>query len=518
MVRVGVEQAFAARLTTLLTAATRSRIRAYVCGLFAATVLQSATAVAMLSASFVSGGLISLGIAIVIILGADMGSALAVRILFVDLSFLPSLFIFAGLCLYRFSAVWRKKELGKILIGLGLMLLSIGLMKQSVAPLVGNAMSKEWLVVLESTLLITLVATAVITWLAHSSVAVVLVVASMFHAQVLTDTLAVSMLLGANVGSGLIALFLVNRRELDAFSAVVANFLMRLVGALVAWVFLDAIIDFMVHLGASNGAQVINLHLAFNFLLGLVFIGLNNTIAGWIRARLDQSARLELERTTLAPGSALDLSLVSQPDIALTSARREAFRLADNTEMLFRNTLRMFESDDRSDIEKIVLKDGEINARHKAIQSFLIETRRHIQDATDSDQQTRLDDILRFSSTMENIGDVVSHGLARLAIKRFNRAVVFSPNGQQELEEVHREVLGVIQLAIGYFASGVSDDRKQLTLQIDRARNLGYQSINQHRERLTKRQSNSISTSSIHQDTIRDFMQVVALIDNMGKS
>lgn len=538
MVRSSVEKAFATRLSAFLTTTTRSKFGAFTCGMLSATVLQSATATIMLSASFISSGLLPLSAAIAVILGADMGSALAVRILFLDLSFLPSLLLLAGLGFYRFSNVWRKKQLGRIFIGLGLMLLSIQLLKQAVSPMMGTPVSQEWLVVLESALIFTVLVTALLTWLTHSSVAVVLICASMAQVGLFSDSLFIAMVLGANVGSGLIALPLVNRRHTETFSAVIANLAMR--GAFVLVIYLFFIDDVLLHIdqfGANPGEQVINLHLAFNLVLGILFLPFNRLIAKFTSERLASFRGVDLNQGSQSPGSALDFSLVANPVLALSCARREAFRLADNTEALFQNALGMFETNDRTQIEKVIQKDREINARHKAIQSYLTETRRRLQIHADKPRKPQnaevkeeaqsgknegyekeLDDILRFSTTMENIGDVVSHSLARLAIKRFDRGVDFSPIGFDELTALHTEVVGVLQLTIGRFTSRGSVKKKSITKQIDKVKELGQESMALHRQRLTQKKSNSINTSSIHQDTVRDLMQVVGLIDNMRKS
>ncbi len=513
-VRMAVEKAFAGRIGSLVSGATASRPRAFIGGGIAACALQSATAAILLTTSLVSSGLLPLTTAIAVILGADLGSAIAVRVLYLDLSFLPPLLLCIGLGMYRLSANWRHQQLGRIFLGLGLILLSIQLIRQSVAPL-ADSPSDVLVSALNALPLIALIISMLFTWAAHSSVAVVLIIASLADAGMVGTPLFAFAVVGANIGAGLIALFLANRRHLDSYSAVLANFLMRTALGLVALLFAGWIEAHIGWLGTSAGAQVINAHLTFNLVLALVFVPLGNQVAVLAKWLITSRNPEELESGAIAPGAGLDPTLIDQPKRALSCARREAFRLADNTEAIYASALSMFEARDRSTINQFVARDQEINARNKAIQRYLSEVRRH---ATEPDDETMLDQILRFATTMENIGDVISHGIARLALKRLDRGVKFSTAGQEELYSLHAEVLKVIQLDITNFASDDQLSRKATAAQITAAMELAKDSVARHRRRLSERTTSSIDTSSIHQDTVRDLMQVVRCIENRDLS
>ncbi len=530
MVRAAVEKAYSAKIGAFIASAAGSRLKSFLCGLVSALILQSTTATVMLTTSFITSGLLSLGIAIVIIIGADLGSALAVRILFLDLSFLSPLLLLSGLCFHRFARTWRGQQLGRIFIGVGLMLLSIQLIKQVIAPVANQPIPAEILELLDSAAWLGLILAALFTWLAHSSVAVILVIASMAEVGLLQPPLFIAMLLGANIGSGLIALLLVNRRHVETYSAVLANFVMRLALALVAFMLSFMLIRLVGKFGGTGGVQVINMHIAYNLALALMFIPLNNAVARFSKWLFGLGKQGELVPDSHVPGSSLDPEFVNKPKLAISCARREAFRLADNTEALFGKALQMFDAVDRLIIEQFIEKDKEINARNKAIQRYLSETRRHIRHKNQSNKndsndkhEHRLDEILRFSTTMENIGDVVSHNLARLAIKRIDRGVVFSSEGEEELNLIHAQVLNLIQLEITYFATGnfasVSErNRKSKKRLIDSINQLGQESIARHRLRLSDRRSSSIGTSSIHQDSVRDMLQVVGYISHIEMS
>ena len=521
MVRSAVEKAYSSKIGAIIASMAGARLQSFFCGLVSALILQSATAAVMLTTSFITSGLLSLSIAIVIIIGADVGSALAVRILFLDLSFLAPLLLLAGLCFHRFARTWRMQQLGRILLGVGLMLLSIQLIRQVISPITSHPLPEEILGLLNSAAWLGLIMAALLTWLAHSSVAVILVIAALAEVGLLQPPLSIAMLLGANIGSGLIALLLVNRRHTETYSAVLANFLMRLGLALAAFMLSFLLIRWIGKFGATSGVQIINLHIAYNLMLALMFIPFNNTVARCSKWLMDSGKTESLTPDSHAPGSSLNPEFISHPKLAISCAQREAFRLADNTEALFGKALHMFAATDRLVIEKFIEKDKEINARNKAIQRYLSETRRHIhhKDSSDSERQYEqpLDEILRFATTMENIGDIVSYNLARLAIKRLDRGVVFSSEGEEELNLIHAQVLNLIQLEITNFASQ-GEVKSSKEKRIESIIQLAQESMAQHRLRLSHRRSSSIGTSSIHQDAVRDMLQVVGYISHIQTS
>jgi len=222
-VRSAVEQSFTAALNKLVSMASRSRLSAVMGGMVAALLMQSATATILLCAGLLSGGVLSLGAAMAVILGADFGSALAARVLFIDLSLLPPALLVAGMLLHLLSNSWRWQHFGRILIGLGLMLLSIQWMRQTISPLASAPLPEEWMAVMSSVPWLAVLIVALLTWFAHSSVAVVLVIAALAESNVVPILLCVPMLLGANIGAGLISLPLVDQNSIEARSVVLSR-------------------------------------------------------------------------------------------------------------------------------------------------------------------------------------------------------------------------------------------------------------------------------------------------------
>lgn len=510
-VRTSMERALGARLNQLLSTLSRSKLKAVVGGAVVAMTMQSATAAILLATELLGAGTISLVTAMVIVLGADLGSAIATRILFLDLSLLPPALLAIGMILYRSANTWRIKYFGRIVIGLGLMLLSIQLMKQITVPLANSSLPTEWVLILEALPWLSMIFIAIVTWFFHSSVAIVLVIASLSQTGVIDAELFVPMLLGVNIGAGLIALPMVARSTVEAKSAVITNILIRTVLALGLFFSSALWIHLLPSLASEPGAQVIMLHIAFNAMLLVLFIPFIPIIVSktlvWMQSRVTKA----LGPLSTDVGSGLDPSLLEKPELAISCARREAYRLGDITETLFSRALEMFQAEDQSEIERFIEIDREINARNRAIHQYLSEARRHVADQSD---EKALDKILHFASTMENIGDTISHNLSRLAGKRLGRGVAFSPEGLDEITNIHNEVLSLLDTEINSFASNQSTKPKKTRKMISYIRQLCNESIARHRRRLSDHKLSSMGSSSIHQDAVRDLLQIALLLEH----
>ena len=135
MVRTGIERAYGAHLRRTLAYAARRRTRAFGVGVLVALALQSATATALLAMGFVASGLLATAPGLAIMLGADVGSALAVQVLSLDLGWLTSLLLLIGVTLFLVSEDRRARQIGRTLVGIGLILLSLSLIGQAGAAL-----------------------------------------------------------------------------------------------------------------------------------------------------------------------------------------------------------------------------------------------------------------------------------------------------------------------------------------------------------------------------------------------
>src|SRR5215472_17017177 len=182
MVQTGITRAFGPQLRRLLGYALGNRFKAFLAGLGVTAVLQSSTATGLMTTAFAAGGLVDLVPALAVMLGANVGTTLIDQVLAFDVSRVSFLFILLGVFMFRRSGVTRTRDLGRVGIGLGLILIALQHLLAMITPFEDVPSLRILLGAVTTEPLIDLLIAAGLTWAAHSSVAVVLLIMA-FAAQ-----------------------------------------------------------------------------------------------------------------------------------------------------------------------------------------------------------------------------------------------------------------------------------------------------------------------------------------------
>ena len=204
MVLTGVLRAFGPDLRRILGKALRNRFAAFFAGLGLTALLQSSTATGLMTASLAADGIVSLVPALAIMLGANVGTTIIVQLLSFDVAAgAPVLFVL-GLVTFRLAGGNAlAKALGRVAIGLGLTLLALHILLDTLAPAEQAPAVRTLLGAITNDPVLCIVIAAALTWAAHSSVAVVLLVMSLAYSQFVTTEAALALVLGANLGSAI---------------------------------------------------------------------------------------------------------------------------------------------------------------------------------------------------------------------------------------------------------------------------------------------------------------------------
>ena len=237
--------------------------------------LQSATAVGVLAAGFAASGILAPGTGLAALLGADAGSALVVRVLSLDLSELVPVLILTGCALFLKFENRRLRQYGRIVLGIGFVLLSLRMIGQATEPLRDSAALPAVMAYLSHDPLTAFVLAAALAWAVHSSVAMVLLLATLAQGGALPMAVALPMLMGANMGGALIAVWLTRGMEPVARRIPLGNLILRGSAALVVLA-LDGLTGFELPnwLGAADAVRIVNAHLLFNVLVALLALAL----------------------------------------------------------------------------------------------------------------------------------------------------------------------------------------------------------------------------------------------------
>jgi len=509
MVRTGIERAWGAGLRRTLGHAARGRLRAFGAGCAVALSLQSATATALLAMGFVASGLLATAPGLAVMLGADVGSAIAVQVLSLDLSWLSPLLLLTGVGLFLGAQERRTRQLGRTLVGLGLILLSLRLIGGAAATLHGSAGLAAVLDPVAGEPALAFLLAALLTWAAHSSVAAVLLLASLAGSGVLPVALALPMVLGANAGAALVPMLLALARGRAEQRIPAGNLAFRVTGALGALLALPWLTPLVHWLGESPVRQVVHVHLLFNVALACAFLPLAGPVARLAERWLTERADPDELASPLANPSHLDDDAITTPRIAIACATREVLRMADWVEAMLRRAVDALQARDKAVIASVARMDDEVDALYGAIKHYMVKVSRN---PLTEEEGERCMEIIAFTVKLEQIGDIVEKNLLQLAKKRLDTDRRFSEAGWTELTELHARVLDNFQLALNVFVSGDVDTARQLIQEKERFREAEHRSGQHHLQRLRDGTVESIDSSPVHLDVIRDLGQINSLL------
>lgn len=496
LVRRGVEDAFAIPLRRFLQRSDKRRIQAVATGSFAAICLQSATAVAVLIANFANRGSLRLITGLAIIFGADLGSAIVSQILLVERDFIIPLLLLPGVGLYLRGAKGGGQSYGRILIGIGLIFVSLDMIRTATAPLMGNPAVLSLMGYLDQDVILAFVIGAAFTWLVHSSVASVLFFVTLVGQGLLPMNAAMALVLGANLGGALVAYTMTMSSGLEARRIMVVNLMARGALALVLLMLVQRV-PLLGWLEVSAAQQVILLHIAFNLvlvILSLPFLG--------VLARLIE--RLMPERPDPTQPSALssnlDTSTLSTPSRALVCTLREVIRMGENVEGMLRNVIVLFQNWDDSTEQAVSERVDDVRSMHEQIKQFLAQLPT---DKMTQDERRQSDQLASIALNLEYAAEAIGVRLIEQAQQLRDEGLIFSEQGLSEIIEFHDRVLVNSQRALNTLVTQAPEDAQQLMKAKEKVRKIERDLQNKHLSRLRAKVPESYETSRVHQETLR---------------
>jgi phosphate:Na+ symporter len=501
MVRTGILRVFGASLRQVLSRSISNRFKAMIAGLGVTALVQSSTATALIVSSFVGRGLVALPLALAVMLGADVGTSLMAVVFSFDLSWLSPLFIFLGVVLFIARPGTDTGRFGRILIGLGLMLLALRLVTDSATVLTQSAAVRSLLASLGSDLLLEITVGACLAVLTYSSLATVLLTATLAGSNVIPLDVALGLVLGANLGSGLLAVLTTLRSPIEVRQVPLGNLGFKLLGIAIAAPLAGLWLRYARPYLGEPQAVVVMFHLAFNVMVGVVFIGLTQVITRGVEKLLPRV-------DTAAAGSRprhLDASALATPSLAISCAAREALHQADVVESMLRGMLEVIIKNDLKLAEQLRAMDDTVDQLYSSIKYYLTKISR---EALAEEESRRWTDIISFTINLEQIGDIIERILIDIEDKKIKPGRNFSEAGMAEIIELHERLIDNLRLGMSVFLNGNVRDAQKLLEEKARFRDLERAYATTHLSRLSANTVQSFETSSLHIDLISDLKRI----------
>ncbi|MGO4386244.1 Na/Pi cotransporter family protein [Microvirga sp. 2YAF29] len=510
MVNSGVQRAFGSDLRWILGVGLRTRLRAFLAGVGVTTVLQSSTATALMVASFTAGGAVDMVPALAVMLGANVGTTLIVQVLSFDITLIFPFLIFSGYIAYKRGSSSRVKDLGRVAIGLGLMLLSLHLLSQTIHPIESSEVLKNVLTVIAPDPLILVLLSGIFAWMAHSSVAAMLFIMSLATAGVIDPHAALVMVLGANLGSAVNPMLEGMEGDPAKFRVPFGNLAMRVIGCLVALPLIDPLLTYMAIFDPNPARLAANFHTIFNIAIAAVFI----LPLPWIATLLLKLFPEKMRASDPGTPQYLDKDALDTPSVALSNAAREVLRMADTVEIMLRSSQDLFREDDISRVAEVSRTDDVVDRLYSAIRRYLSSINH---EALSETEAKRLSDILTFAINLEHIGDIIDKNLMELAAKRIKNHLRLPKDSLEDIDSMHAKLLEHLQLAASVLMFQDIGSARRLVSEKERFRDLERAVTQKHLEQI--RSGKTVGdTSALQLDIVRDLKRIEAHIASTGHS
>jgi phosphate:Na+ symporter len=501
MVQTGVQRAFGAKLRNFLGQTLAKPFRAFLAGIGVTAILQSSTATGLMVTGFAAGGLVDLVPGLAVMLGANVGTTLIVQVLSFNVAELAPVLILLGVIMFRRTTA-APRDFGRVLIGLGLMLMALYQFIMVLAPYEDAPDVRSLLGAVSTQPVLDIVLAAGLTWATHSSVAVVLVIMSFAVQGTVPPAAAFALVLGANLGTAINPMLEGSSSTDPAAKRVpLGNLLNRLVGVIAALIALPYIGPWLVTFEAGNARAVADFHTAFNLLLAVVFFPLLKPYAALL---------CRLLPTRMDPADPclplyLDPAARDNPAIALGGAAREALRLADMLAGMLVRLRESLEKADRRQISESRRQDDVLDKLNTAIKTYVTGLDTEQLGAGD---QIRLRQILTFTTNVQYAGDLIGRSLLGIANRMVKRGVTFSKAGQADLLGMLDRLIANTRTAATIFMTGDERAARELAGEQEVFRNLEQTATDAHFARFRTGEAETVETSSMHLGVLRDLKSI----------
>ena len=455
MVSTGVQRGFGAALSGWLGRNLEGRARAFFTGLGVTTLLQSSTATGLLATSFAATGAMALAPALAVMLGANVGSALLTQVLSFNTALLGPPLVLVGVLSFRWGKNGRAKNVGRIGIGLGLMLMALAGLVHTLGPLESAPLLRPVMGALSSDPVLAIAVAALLTWGCHSSIAIVLLIGSFAASDVVSPAGALALVLGANLGGALPAFF--NASTPMARRLPLGNLMVRAAGVTVALPFLGTAAGELQSLAGDSARVAVNFHLVFNVILALAFLGPIDVFARRLTRWLpDPPASADPSRPLH-----LDLGALDSPTVAFANTARETLRMADMVDGMLRGALSVICQDDRPQAQLVAEQARHVDQLGESIRRYLADVGGG-QILDTQREGARGQDILSVVINLEHVADIIANSLVEFTLRSLKRGKRLAVEEITVVTAMHAELTDCLRLALAVFLHSEPADARRL--------------------------------------------------------
>ncbi len=452
----GLENAAGDGLKSILEKVTRNPIIAVIVGAIVTAVIQSSSATTVMVVGFVNAGLMNLAQAAGIIMGANIGTTITAQLVAFKLDHIAPLFVFFGAFMVMFCKKKKRKDIGNIVLGFGILFVGMGQMSSAMKPLTSLPIFNEILTTVGGQWYLGIIAGAIITAVLQSSSATTGILVALATAGAIDITQALPIVFGCNIGTCITAMLASVGTTKTAHKAAILHLIFNLGGTLI---FIPVLIsgvlgNIVSHLSPDDvSRQIANAHTVFNLVNTAIMLPLTGLLIKIVNMIIPGDD----EEEKLGP-KYIDDRLLETPVIAAGQVAKETLRMANKAKKGLSIALEAFEKNDEKLIQKVYDNENIINILNESITDYLVKlSKRELSDEESSIVAATfhvINDIERIGDHAENIADIT--------LQKINKKLEYSEEAIEQIKVMYNKTTEALETAIDSYARKDIDKAKQV--------------------------------------------------------
>jgi phosphate:Na+ symporter len=432
--RKGLDRLFGSKLVEWLQKTTQNRYQAFLAGMVAGLISPSSSAIAMLSVQMLNRTALSAGRMLAVVLGANVGITVTVQLLTFNLQDFAGVFILIGGIGFLFMSRSRFKGTGQMFLGLGVIFLGMSVISNAGNVAAGNNDIKLLFSVIEHYPWIVFIGTALLALVLQSSTASIGLGIGLAKGGLVSATILVPWILGANLGIGL-TMMIAGWRSVEGRRLALGSIFLKSFGALLILIGGSSLASYlMALLPGGIDRQAANFNSLFNLLIGVCALPLLSLVSRAL-SYLIQSQTVEEQDE---PGIFLDPLLLQTPSLALSQATREELRVLDHLKLMLRTVWAMRSGKNKPPLSQVDEYQGRVVAIESALKDYLGQISDENLSEKDIDWRFTL---LDFSQELVTIATLIKRDLADAVTCQAHSIKQLQPEDRLELEKILSETL-----------------------------------------------------------------------------
>ena len=482
MMSNGLELVAGDRLQIILKQATSNRFLAATVGVIATIIINSSTAVSIITVGFVNAGLLNLTQAIGVLLGINVGTTFSAQLIAFRVDAYAPIFIFVGVVMHLFFRKRSIRNIGYVILGFGILFFSITVMGDALRVFRTHPAFLDMITAIANPLL-ALLAGFVFTVVVQSSSATMGLLVTMHLSGVPIPFLTSAfIILGANIGTSVTAVIASIPASRDSRRAALFHITYDIIGSVVFGSLILLVPGILLWFQATwseSARQVAMFHTLYNVATLLLLIPFVTVLAKLMQTiipvRADEVSEIHERRLVY-----FDSKTLPTPTLAVINAQREISRMGDIANKNLALALEAFFEGSESKANKVFENEKTVDFLHQNITSKLVEINNMQLSKTDA---KKIGDMFGILSGIERIGDHAEH-IAEYALAIKEKDLKLSDKAINELKELSDITMELMDKALGAYKSQDTSELSKIEQLEEKVDELAAAFTDNHIERL----------------------------------